>query len=435
LSPTFHSGIDSLTDDQRNNAIGKAAAEFQNFYDWQAAPILPLTSSKTEARENCDSCSRILKNEFFRGSNTASVIMTQISHFNILIEDESMFQSLGAASKGFKVSILNMIVRTMLQIASASSKHTHWSNRSVAMVAALFAKRIDSEFGIGFEAANEDTTLKEIELFLLEEGTRESMRAAVTGALRNDTLVMEKFPPVDSMPDNHLIISPKWVATMYEEMEKIFREKFASDKKIGGASLESSLWSICGVIDAGATRQLGKFKPPPKPRAKRTDAAASTSENDQLNVAIEGEAAEKDKRVDSKNSKKASAGGKGRGTARPEPSTSKKQTKKKTNAVPDASRQEVEEEIEGQEEKEEALENPSTTLQQLQPTNTLASRRPSRAAARAAGARVAVMAVDSLAFQAEQAMQASTTRKRARDGNAMPTEPVQSTTSPVSNVI
>lgn len=113
-----------------------------------------------------------MKNDFFRGSNTASVIMTQISHFNTLIEDESMFQSLCAASKSFKISILNMIVRTMLQIASATSKHTHWTNRSVAMVAALFAKRIDSKFGIGFEASREDITLKEIEMFLFEEGTR-----------------------------------------------------------------------------------------------------------------------------------------------------------------------------------------------------------------------------------------------------------------------
>lgn len=260
------------------------------------------------------------------------------------------------------------------------------------------------------------------------------MRAAVTGVLAKDTLVMEKFPTLDSAPENHLIVSPKWVASMYEEMEKIFKEKLGSDRTVGGASLTSTLWCISGVIDAGATRPLGKERPPPKSRAKKTDATASKSENGGTDLTGGGEAHRTDVPSNSKKPSKASADSlaKGGTAARPEPSTRKRQTKKKTKGNADALQ---EKEGEDEQEEEEASENTSTKLKQMQSTSAVPHRRPSRAAAQAASARVAEMAVDSLAFQAEQAMQATTTRKRVRNGDPMPSEPVHPTTSPVSNEI
>lgn len=334
------------------------------------------------------------------------------------------------------MDIMRRTTKSILRIASAVAQSVQWTTRSVASAIALVCMRIDSEFQEELEESGEEATATQIGLFLDEEGTRNSIRTIVAGLLMKDTVVLERFPPLLSHPDNHLIVSPEWISAQYLKFRTIFQEKLGDNKEVQDASITSTLWSLCGIMDAGAHRPLGKVKPPPKPRAvkkKVENEAADTAEVDNpdgnLQDTIDENAGETSNAgaasTSSSSSKPKSSRSKPSTSASKAPKKPKTQRKGKSTAREEAA------------DNEDEMIASTSDLPSASIVVEKVPRRPTRIAALAATARNAEMAEDTRAHLAEMQREINASRRRsgaATTGASVPTvAELTSTHTPVSS--
>lgn len=424
LARPIHRGISALSSEQRSsfssNFLKNAAAQAESMHDDPINIEISTAAVQQVPSEDCQSCSRIKAKDFFQCSDTASSIMTQISHFNILVEDETILATFRGASDNFRLSILRKIIKVLLHMASASSQNALWTNRSIATSAALVCKRLEAEFGLDFESAKEDEKLKEVELFLDEDGVRQSMRSIMAGLLVKDANIHQRYPPLKEKPDNHLVISPAWVAGMFDEMSKFFSERLPPNRELHDKAFGSTFWTICGVLDAAVAQPLGRVNPPRKERAvKKVDDAASVTLPHEAQTATRAKAG---------SGSRATASSSGRGTEKAKAAAPRKSQKAKTFVEQMPEEDEVHRDLDAG---SEAYITPNE-IQPAQSIDAPNSRRPTRAAAKAASARVAGIALEALEFKRQEEQRAGPSKKRGRE--AAPIEATENT-SPVSRQI